>query len=152
MKIRRSDCVVLFVIVGMIGGVAGAQAAPEKAGSEALSQAQVLVFDQMPANKTASGGESRNLLHGALATGETVSLHESVLPPGKVSGPPHVIQHSEFILVREGAVIFEHGDKAEKAGPGDVIYVAMGTMHRVKNVGEIPAKYVVVAIGGDTKK
>ncbi len=37
-------------------------------------------------------------------------------------------------------------------GPGGVIFVAIGTMHTVKNVGEVPAKYVVVQIGGDTKK
>jgi hypothetical protein len=30
--------------------------------------------------------------------------------------------------------------------------VALGTMHTVKNVGDVPAKYVVVAVGGDVKK
>jgi len=150
MKVQ-SVCVVFLALAGMGGGVAGAQTvAPTE--PRVLSQAEVLVFDQMPANKTASGGESRNLQRGALTTGETVALHETVLPAGTVSGPPHVIQHSELIVVREGTVMFEHGDKAERAGAGDVIYVAFGTMHRLKNVGDVPAKYVVVAIGGDTKK
>jgi len=150
MKVQ-SVCVVFLALAGMGCGVAGAQTVAS-AGPKVLSQAEVLVFDQMPANKTASGGESRNILRGALTTGETVALHETVLPAGSVSGPPHVIQHSELIVVREGTVMFEHGDKSERAGPGDVIYVAMGTMHRLKNVGDVPAKYVVVAIGGDTKK
>jgi len=150
MKIQ-SVCVVFLALAGLGCGVTGAQTVAP-AGPRVLSQAEVLVFDQMPANKTASGGESRNLQRGALTTGETVALHETVLPAGAVSGPPHVIQHSELIVVREGAVMFEHGDKAEKAGAGDVIYVAFGTMHRLKNVGDVPAKYVVVAIGGDTKK
>ncbi|MCU1320106.1 MAG: Cupin 2 conserved barrel domain protein [Edaphobacter sp.] len=152
MKVHLSVCFVFFSLAGMGGGVAGAQTVAS-AGPKVLSQAEVLVFDQMPANKTASGGESRNLQHGALTTGETVALHESMLPAGSVSGPQqHVIQHSELIVVREGTVMFEHGDKADKAGPGDVIYVAFGTMHRLRNVGDAPAKYVVIAIGGDTKK
>jgi len=150
MKVQ-SVCLVFLALAGMGCGVAEAQTVAQTE-PRVLSQAEVLVFDQMPANKTASGGESRNILRGALTTGETVALHETVLPAGSVSGPPHVIQHSELIVVREGTVMFEHGDKAERAGPGDVIYVAMGTMHRLKNVGDVPAKYVVVAIGGDTKK
>ena len=66
--------------------------------------------------------------------------------------PQHVIQHSEIITVLEGTVAFEHGDAAEKVGPGGVIYVALGTLHTVRNVGDVPARYVVVAIGGDVKK
>jgi hypothetical protein len=30
--------------------------------------------------------------------------------------------------------------------------VAFGTLHTVKNIGDAPAKYVVIQIGGDTKK
>jgi len=48
--------------------------------------------------------------------------------------------------------MFDHDGTSEKAGPGDVIYVPLGTVHRVRNVGTVPAKYVVVAIGGDVKK
>jgi mannose-6-phosphate isomerase-like protein (cupin superfamily) len=66
-----------------------------------------------------------------------------------------VIQHSEFILVREGELEFQHevtGQMvAEKVGPGGVVYVAYGTRHTAKNVGTVPAKYFVVAIGGDAK-
>jgi mannose-6-phosphate isomerase-like protein (cupin superfamily) len=40
---------------------------------------------------------------------------------------------------------------SEIAGPGSVIYVAFGTRHAVKNVGTVPARYFVIAIGGDAK-
>jgi quercetin dioxygenase-like cupin family protein len=70
---------------------------------------------------------------------------------GAVPNPPHKIDHSEIITVIEGTLAFEHDGKSEKVGPGGVIFVAMGTMHTVKNVGDVPAKYVVVQIGGDTK-
>ena len=72
-----------------------------------------------------------------------------VQPAGAVASPLHVIQHSEFVVVLEGTVEFDHDGKTERVGPGDVIYVALGTLHQVRNIGEVPAKYVVVAIGGD---
>jgi quercetin dioxygenase-like cupin family protein len=64
----------------------------------------------------------------------------------------HKIQHSEFIVVEQGTLEFEHDGKAERAGPGSIIYVAFGTEHAIKNAGDGPAKYVVIQIGGDTKK
>ena len=64
----------------------------------------------------------------------------------------HAIQHSEFIVVQEGTLEFDHDGKAERAGPGSIIYVAFGTVHSVKNMGDGPAKYVVIQVGGDTKK
>jgi mannose-6-phosphate isomerase-like protein (cupin superfamily) len=134
----------------LLGGVAaGAQST---GGEKVLSESQVFPLDGMTMRKMPNGGESRDVLRGALATGEAVSVHESVLPVGSVPNPQHVIRHSELIMVREGMVEFEHGEKAEKVGAGGVIYVALGTMHTLKNVGDVPAKYFVVAIGGDMKK
>lgn len=100
----------------------------------------------------ANGGESRSIVQGVLATGESVALHESMLPVGSVPNPAHRIEHSEFIVVREGTLEYVHDGKTEKVGPGGVIYVAFETLHQVKNVGDVPAKYVVIAIGGDTKR
>jgi mannose-6-phosphate isomerase-like protein (cupin superfamily) len=135
----------------LVAGVtAGAQS--PTAGEKVLLQPEVFPLDGMTMRKMPNGGESRDVVRGALVTGEAVGVHESVLPVGSVSNPQHVIQHSEFILVQEGTVEFEHGDKAEKVGAGGVIYVALGTMHTLKNVGDVPAKYFVVAIGGDVKK
>jgi quercetin dioxygenase-like cupin family protein len=94
----------------------------------------------------------RQITQGLLASGEAVSLHESVQPAGAVPSPLHVIQHSEFVVVLEGTVEFDHDGKTERVGPGDVMYVAFGTRHRMKNVGDTPAKYLVMAVGGDVKK
>ncbi len=135
----------------LLGGVAaGAQSTG--GGEKVLSQAQVFPLDGMTMRKMPNGGESRDVLRGTLVTGEAVGVHESVLPVGSVPNPQHVIQHSELIMVQEGMVEFEHGEKAERVGAGGVIYVALGTMHTLKNVGNVPAKYFVVAIGGDMKK
>jgi mannose-6-phosphate isomerase-like protein (cupin superfamily) len=140
--------VLAIAAMGSTASVAQISAAP---GGE-LGQSRVFAFDQMTAKKAPNGSESRNVLHGPLSTGEVVGMHESVQPAGAEPVALHAIQHSELIMVSEGTVAFEHDGKSEKVGPGGVIYVAFGTVHRVKNVGDGPAKYFVVQIGGDTKK
>ena len=125
------------------------------AAAGTLGAARVIAFDQMPVRTMANGGESRDIAHGTLATGETVNLHQSMQVVGAAPNPPHVIQHSELIFVHEGELEFQHEVAgkmiSEKAGPGSVLYVAFGTKHTVKNVGSTPARYFVIAIGGDAK-
>jgi mannose-6-phosphate isomerase-like protein (cupin superfamily) len=150
---RETTLCKVFMGLAMLastGGISGAQTPVPAAG--ALSESRVFVLEQIPARKTANGGESWDVMHGALATGEVVGVHESEQPAGATPVPLHTIQHSELIVVQEGTVGFEHDGKVEKVGPGGVIYVAMGTLHRLKNVGDVQAKYCVVQIGGDTKK
>jgi mannose-6-phosphate isomerase-like protein (cupin superfamily) len=130
----------------------GAQAAPAPSAAAVLSQPKVYAADQTPVSKSPNGTESRNLLRGTLTTGESIAAHESTQPVGATPVALHPIHHSELIVIREGEVMFNYGGTSEKAGPGDIIYVPLGTVHRVRNVGTVPAKYVVIAIGGDTKK
>jgi mannose-6-phosphate isomerase-like protein (cupin superfamily) len=106
----------------------------------------------MPSRKSANGTESRGIQPFVLTTGETVGMHESMQPAGAAPVALHPIQHSEMILIQEGSLLFEHDGKQEKVGPGDLVYVAKGTIHRMTNVGTGPAKYFVVQIGGDIKK
>lgn len=151
---RRAAFISVYAFLTLGISAAGAQQVPIAAqqGNKVLSSAEVFPFDQMVVRKTANGGESRNVVSGVLKTGEGVAVHESTLPPGSSPNPGHSIQHSEFIVVREGTLKFEHDGKDEQVGPGGVIYVAFGTMHKIVNIGTAPAKYVVFAIGGDTKK
>ena len=97
----------------------------------------------------ANGSQSRDVLRATLAASEIVAIHESIQIPGTKPNPPHTIQHSEFILVREGTLAFEHDGLSERAVPGSVIFVARGTLHTVRNAGTSAAKYMVIAIGGD---
>jgi mannose-6-phosphate isomerase-like protein (cupin superfamily) len=143
--------VALFMVVAMGFGVAEAQIAAAPAGN-GLAQSGVFAFDQVTVRKMVNGGESRDVLHGVLATGEVVGVRESMQPAGAVPVVLHTIQHSELIMVQEGTVAFEHDGKSETVGPGGVIYVALGTLHRIKNVGDGLAKYFVVQVGGDTRK
>lgn len=128
---------------------AGPPPVPEK--SRTLSDSEVFSTDRMPATMSANGAKTWNILQGVLATGEAIALHKSLQPAGIAPNPAHTIQHSELILVQEGTLLFEHEGSSERVGPGGVIFVAIGTRHAARNVGDGTAKYLVIAMGGDTR-
>jgi mannose-6-phosphate isomerase-like protein (cupin superfamily) len=138
----------LALILAGLFRLANAQSPDENS----LAKARVFKLEDMPSKTAANGAVGRTVFNGTLATGEAVAAHETIQPPGMTPNPAHRIQHSEVIVVQEGTLEFLHDGEAERAGPGSVIYVALGTLHTLRNVGESPAKYVVIQIGGDTKK
>lgn len=115
-----------------------------------LARSRVLRFSDLHARTNPNGSESRDAIGGQLPTGERVAVHESVQPAGVPPNPAHRIEHSEIICIREGAVEFMHDGITVSASAGDVLLVAKGTMHSLRNVGSGQAAYFVVAIGGDT--
>lgn len=117
-----------------------------------LVQARAYTVDQMPTRKMANGGESHDVLRGTLPSGEVINVHESSQPAGTQPNPAHTIAHTEVIVVIQGTLAFTHDDKTEKVGPGGVLYVASGTLHSVRNIGDDTARYCVVQIGGDIRK
>ena len=114
-----------------------------------LSRSHIFRPADMPAHKNANGSESWNVLRGRLPTGEQIALHVSMQPAGTPPNPVHRIDHSEIICLREGALDFQHDGTTEHATQGDVLLVAKGTVHGVRNVGTGPAVYFVIAVGGD---
>ena len=117
-----------------------------------LSKSHVFRLADLPAHKNPNGSESWNVVHGRLPTGEQIALHVSMQPAGTVPNPAHRIEHSEIICLREGALGFQHDGMTEQAAAGDVLLVAEGTMHGVRNVGAGQAAYFVLAIGGDVNQ
>jgi mannose-6-phosphate isomerase-like protein (cupin superfamily) len=106
----------------------------------------VYPFDDLPV-RTANGVEFRDVLKGRLATGESLEVHETTLPPGGAPHPPHHHLHSEMWLIREGTVELAVGSKTYRLGPGSVGFVHSNDEHGIKNLGATPAVYFVVAIG-----
>lgn len=151
---RRDLCLALRPAVG-VGSATIIQARPldeaTVSGRTTLSKSEVLSPDQTPVVARANGGKSWNILHGVTATGEAIAAHESLQPAGGSPNPPHEIQHSEIVLVKEGTLLFEHDARSEKVEAGGVIFVAFGTRHAARNIGSGPARYLVLAIGGDTR-
>ena len=120
--------------------------------SDNLAAAKVFDVASLGVTRNANGSERRDVVSsGRLATGEPVHIHASMQPPGTPPGPPHTIEHSEFILVTEGTLEVTYDGRTERAGPGSVIYIAHGTRHQARNAGPGPVRYTVVAIGGNAK-
>jgi quercetin dioxygenase-like cupin family protein len=129
--------------------LAAMRADGQVAGTGSLGASKVFT----PAmTKTSSGADRWAVLDGTFATGEAVSMHESVVPARTPKPAAHKIAHSELIVVVEGVLSFEHDGVVDTAQAGSVIYVAYGTSHLVWNSGEETARYFVLQVGGDTKK
>jgi len=91
--------------------------------------------------------ETRPVLKGKLATGESLEVHETTLLPGDAPHPPHHHEHSEMWLVREGTVELTIDGVSSRIGPGGLGFVRSNEEHGIKNVGSSQANYFVVAIG-----
>ena len=106
----------------------------------------VYPFEKLPV-RTPNGAEIRAVLKGKLATGESLEVHETMLPPGGMPHPPHHHVHSEMWLIREGTVELTINGTSHRFGPGSVGFVHSNDEHGIKNVGTTPATYFVVAVG-----
>ena len=125
------------------------QTAAVKAAPTVTSESRVFKLSETPATHPAGGGEGWNFGGGALTTGEWVKLHETVQPSGVAHSPEHRIDHTELICIMSGEVEYFHDGTTERAAPGDIVLVARGTSHYLRNAGAGPARYFVLAIGGD---
>lgn len=150
---RREVCSSLTPIAatGTVRRSQGPPLSKSEKSQKTLSESEVWFPNQLPVTTASNGAKRWEILRGVLATGEAIAVHESQQPAGITPNPPHSIQHSELILVQEGTLLFEHDGRSEKVGPGGVIFVAFGTRHAARNVGDGSAKYLVIAIAGDSK-
>ena len=116
------------------------------AANDQVLSSTTFPFESLQA-KTATGHTTRSVVNGKLATGEHVEVHETTLEPGQTPHAPHKHDHSEFWLIREGTVEITINGQPHRLGPGGVGFASGKDLHGIKNVGDTPAQYFVVAIG-----
>src|SRR5882724_5026552 len=150
---RREMCLMIpgLVVPGLVAGVtAGVMAAMGAEEAEAeeggVLPTGMFPFEKMTA-RAMNTAEIRNVLKGKLATGESVEVHETTLPPGGAPHAPHHHVHSEMWLIREGTVELTVEGKVYHLGAGSVGFVRSNEEHGIKNAGTTPATYFVVAMG-----
>lgn len=114
-----------------------------------LAESKVYQFADLPTVPLSNGQVDQTVLHGILATGEGLELHETTLPPGQMPHQAHRHRHSELMLVRSGLLEFDNDGQKVTAGPGGVFFVGSNVPHAVKCVGDTSANYYVIAIGRD---
>ena len=117
-----------------------------RAADEAPLHSAVYPFDKLPVKKGKTS-VARDVLQGKTATGETIEVHETTLAPGGAPHPPHHHEHSEMFLIREGTLEVLINGVSSRFGPGSVTFIGSNDEHGIKNVGDTPAMYFVVAIG-----
>jgi len=120
---------------------------PEGAAAQEGSMPSAMYpFEKLPI-RTPKNAQIRDVLKGKLATGESLEVHETTLPPGVAPHAPHHHVHSEMWLIREGTVELTVNGTISLLGPGSVGFVHSNDEHGIKNVGATPATYFVVAVG-----
>jgi quercetin dioxygenase-like cupin family protein len=145
MSVTRRELCSLIAMAS--AGALPAPALDAASAPESSLPSAVYPFDQLPVKTSEKKVEIRAILKGKLATGESVEVHETTLPPGGAPHPPHHHQHTEMWLIREGTVEFTVNGMSHRAGPGSLGFAASNDEHGIRNAGETPANYFVVAVG-----
>jgi quercetin dioxygenase-like cupin family protein len=83
----------------------------------------------------------------AAETGGSFSLWEALFPPG-AGAPPHTHTREDeafYVLSGELLIEFEGEPVPHKAGPGSFFFGARGRRHAVRNVGDQPARVLILS-------
>lgn len=120
---------------------APAPAAPAASSSAKLGS-KVWVWEELVA-KPNNVGQRREVVDLPTATFEKFESHVTTLNPGVASHPPHKHSREEFIILKEGNLEVFIAGKTHLAGPGSVFFFAANDMHNMRNVGTMPATYLV---------
>src|SRR5271170_6468143 len=115
---------------------------------------QIFPFDKLPVQTPngANGAKIRAVLKGRLATGESLEVHETTLPPGGAPHPAHHHEHTEMWLIREGTVEITIEGKPHRLSGGSLAMVRSNEEHGITNPSDKPVTYFVVAVGPGADK
>src|SRR2546430_16842553 len=95
-------------------------------------------FEKLPI-RTPNNAQIRDVLKGKLATGESLEVHETTLPPGGAPHPAHHHVHSEMWLVPGGTVELTINRTSSRFGPRSARFVHSNDEHWIHKEGHPPA-------------
>jgi quercetin dioxygenase-like cupin family protein len=104
----------------------------------------VYELGQLPVNPNKLGVR-RPVFDGPTATLDNLECHVTTLNKGERSGDPRLHRQEEIIIVKEGTVEVNYDHEKRTAGPGAIIYFASNATTFLRNVGDGPATYYVIA-------
>jgi quercetin dioxygenase-like cupin family protein len=88
------------------------------------------------------------IFFGTEHSGFALEMHQTVLGPGVASHPAHKHVHEEIMVVLDGTLETYVEGKTETAEKGAIIYYGSNQLHRVRNAGQVPARYYVLELRG----
>ncbi|QDV36970.1 cupin domain-containing protein [Tautonia plasticadhaerens] len=89
-------------------------------------------------------GDRYTIKAGGEETGGAFALVEAIFPPGG-GPPPHIHRREdEAFYVLEGELAFHVDGRDIAAGAGSWVTLAKGSLHHFKNVGDRPARMLIV--------
>jgi (S)-ureidoglycine aminohydrolase len=133
----------------------------ENAGNEQASYYILTYASKLPANKeraTQSGGSfmidwndppfkknekggRKDFFNKPTSQLEKFEMHTTALNAGLDSHAPHTHKEEEIVLIIKGNVEMYIAGKLIKAAPGDVVFLASGVSHALKNTGTDQCEY-----------
>jgi quercetin dioxygenase-like cupin family protein len=106
------------------------------------------LFESLPVKTdTQTGAQSRQVFTGTTHDGYPIDLHITTMPPGQMPHPAHRHVHEEMMLVQSGSLQATISGESTIVGPGSVIYIHSNEEHGLKCVGDVAARYFVLALG-----
>lgn len=118
------------------------ETAPTASKPEPRLTSTIFEWDKMPVKKTATG-ERREIVDGSTPSLVQFRSHVTTLNPGTPWTTLEKHTDEEILILKEGTLEFEFHGHLQTAGPGAVILIVAGDMHRFHNVGSTPATYYV---------
>lgn len=114
------------------------------ADRESVLGSTAIDWNSIPAKPTASGSV-RKFLDAPTATLNNLEVHVTTLNPGQSPHSPHRHGHEELLIVKQGVIDVLVNGTWKSVGPGSVVFFASNQLHGVRNSGNVPATYHVIA-------
>jgi quercetin dioxygenase-like cupin family protein len=74
-----------------------------------------------------------------------LEIHVTTLNPGESPHPPHQHPNEELLIVKEGTLETVQNGVPRRVDTGGIIFQASNDMHGIRNIGQTPATYYVIA-------